>query len=141
MLPNTTVANKVGIRILVSYHSIRRESPNRLTSLTGQWPGYDKWVDFINVIEAGSLGRTHITKGKLAHEVAKKIRDLHRVCSIRRTAGVLSTHTCIKDFSSVRSSERNPSWWISRIPLNQLVLLELRNVSRGSWQPVILRRV
>lgn len=51
------------------------------------------------------------------------------------------TESSVQDMSTVRSTEADQSWWLNRIPLNQLVLLEIRNVSPGSWQPVILWRL
>ena len=32
-------------------------------------------------------------------------------------------------------------WGLSTIPFHQLYLIELRNVTQGTWQPVIIRRV
>lgn len=46
----------------------------------------------------------------------------------------------------IRNSKQAPTrfdpttggtWWLGQIPMDRLYLLELHNVSTGSWQPVI----
>lgn len=57
----------------------------------GQWPGYDMWVVFINVGGGGAGG--YVTKGRLARDVARKIRDFYAVSIYCCVATVINIHT------------------------------------------------
>lgn len=46
----------------------------------------------MNAVESVAGETQHITKGRLAHEVAKKIRDFHRVCVYYYVAAMLDIH-------------------------------------------------
>ncbi|KIP06388.1 hypothetical protein PHLGIDRAFT_35967 [Phlebiopsis gigantea 11061_1 CR5-6] len=82
-----------------------------------QWPGYGSW-SVPNALH--SLDHTNQAKPhNLAHvvyQVAKIVRSF---------------------YNDVASTEPNPDWHLGRIPFSQLYLVQLRNVSAGSWQPVI----
>ncbi|KAI0092313.1 hypothetical protein BDY19DRAFT_929405 [Irpex rosettiformis] len=80
------------------------------------WPGYQEFSKDINVREHTRAGDP-IPKWKLAFCVAQVVQAFY-------TGAVLSG---------------NPEdWSIHRIPFGSLRLLELRHVSTGSWQPVLI---
>ncbi|KAI0739296.1 hypothetical protein BC629DRAFT_1299979, partial [Irpex lacteus] len=85
-----------------------------------RWPGYSPWSDVIHVYD-----RTHsvnpITLRKLAQLLAQKMqafRDELRDYPYNESSGV-------------------DGWQLQHFPIERLVLLELRYVSQGSWQPVL----
>ncbi|KAJ3553626.1 hypothetical protein NM688_g3506 [Phlebia brevispora] len=88
-------------------------------SIRIQWPGYETWSRPVNTVQANRP----INKGRLASLVALCVAE------------------CLNNHQQNRSTERRPDWWANNIDVNQLYLLELRNVSQGSWQPVISLRV
>ncbi|KAI0337943.1 hypothetical protein BDW22DRAFT_1348811 [Trametopsis cervina] len=90
----------------------------RKTALRIFWPGYDVWSDNIHLFDH-NYNADPITRAKLAHEVAKKLR------------------TCLQELSTVPSRDPRPDWHATRYSIDQLILLELRHVSAGSWQPVL----
>ncbi|KAI0339045.1 hypothetical protein BDW22DRAFT_1487138 [Trametopsis cervina] len=81
------------------------------------WPGYDNWSDTIHLLDHG-YDANQITRAKLAYEIARKVR------------------TCLQDLATLRSRDATQDWWAARYPIERLVLLELRHVAAGSWQPV-----
>ncbi|KAJ3518862.1 hypothetical protein NM688_g9382 [Phlebia brevispora] len=84
-----------------------------------QWPGYETWSRPVNTVQANRP----IDKGRVASLVALCVAE------------------CLNYHQQNRSIERRPDWWANNIDVNQLYLLELRNVSQGSWQPVIFLRM
>ena len=51
------------------------------------------------------------------------------------TSDVLPFTIAYQDMRHERGAEAD--WQLGRIPFSQLYLVQLRNVSAGSWQPVI----
>ena len=45
----------------------------------------------------------------------------------------------MQELSHAPSTEARSDWWVMKVPLEQLVLLELHQVLHGSWQPVLCR--
>ncbi|GJE92929.1 hypothetical protein PsYK624_090880 [Phanerochaete sordida] len=92
---------------------------NNRVALRILWPGYEGW-HFSNAIDAG--GQQHPrTLAHIANQVANRINDFYR-----EQRAVVGTE---------------PDWNLRDIPFESLYLVELRNVSAGSWQPVICRHV
>ncbi|GJE92940.1 hypothetical protein PsYK624_090990 [Phanerochaete sordida] len=80
------------------------------------WPGYQPWSYVVHAFDHSYEVRP-ITLAKLAHEVAKTVRLLKNDMA---TSGTVS-----------------PDWSLNNVNIEELVLLELRHVSTGSWQPVL----
>ncbi|GJE88278.1 hypothetical protein PsYK624_043610 [Phanerochaete sordida] len=83
------------------------------------WPGYSGWCKHLTI--PSSLGRC--TKGRLAMEIARYITLF------------------LNDMRQATPSEdtRRSGWEITNCGPEDMVLLEIRKVSRGSWQPVLCR--
>ncbi|GJE92895.1 hypothetical protein PsYK624_090530 [Phanerochaete sordida] len=94
------------------------ETNNRVT-LRILWPGYEPWV-LRNAIDVGGQQNAR-TLVHIANQVANRVREFYD-----NQRAVVGTE---------------PDWNLSNIPFEDLYLVELRNVARGSWQPVICRRV
>ncbi|GJE92898.1 hypothetical protein PsYK624_090560 [Phanerochaete sordida] len=80
------------------------------------WHGYKPWNRVIQGTERSDAPGP-VALGILAKEIADAIRFFYQM------------HT------EVATSE--PGWAVTRIPFEKLILLELRHVSDGSWQPVL----
>ncbi|EKM52702.1 uncharacterized protein PHACADRAFT_211921 [Phanerochaete carnosa HHB-10118-sp] len=82
------------------------------------WPGYPNWrqengIDlFDHTYQANPL-----TFERIAHKVARLVKMFYD--DMQHNVGT------------------EPSWQLQGIPFDNLYLVELRHVSRGSWQPVI----
>ena len=75
VIVTTTTSVRIAIRINVCdllYTIALRDSR------FDKWPGYGPWYKHINVYGHGNTAQ-HITKGKLAYEVAKEIRRFYTV--------------------------------------------------------------
>ncbi|GJE92921.1 hypothetical protein PsYK624_090800 [Phanerochaete sordida] len=81
------------------------------------WPGYEPWFKYISV--SGTAPGQLITKGRFAFEIARVVRQ------------------CLQELGQQSSTETATDWWASQVPLEQLVLLELHQVLRSSYQPVL----
>lgn len=79
------------------------------------WPGYEPWHKHVNVANNSE----HINKARLAYEVAKEVQRFY------------------SEMGHNRGKERD--WRVEVVPFEQLVLIELRHVGTGSWQPVLAR--
>ncbi|KAI0339076.1 hypothetical protein BDW22DRAFT_1361993 [Trametopsis cervina] len=86
------------------------------------WPGYERWLKHTHAY-GHSSERPPITLSQLAYRVSRLVQEFQ------------------EEMRGKASTERSPDWWISNVPFHQLVLLELRHVSTGSWQPVLCRAV
>ncbi|GJE95542.1 hypothetical protein PsYK624_117280 [Phanerochaete sordida] len=82
------------------------------------WPGYPPWPTVTNVFHH-SFEANPMTMAQLAHRVAKVFMLFWED---------MIDKPCEED-----------GWALSDIEFDQLVLLELRHVSTGSWQPVFCR--
>ncbi|GJE92941.1 hypothetical protein PsYK624_091000 [Phanerochaete sordida] len=62
---------------------------------------------------------------------------------LSRFAAVLAAAVMqyLKEMSVTASSEGRADWWISRVGVESLVLLEARRTGPGTWQPVLCRVV
>ncbi|EKM52713.1 uncharacterized protein PHACADRAFT_31187 [Phanerochaete carnosa HHB-10118-sp] len=80
------------------------------------WPGYQSWSQVVHAFDHSYETRP-ITIAKLAHEIAKNVRLLK------------------SDMRGVACSSAD--WSLDQINVEELVLVELRHVSTGSWQPVL----
>ncbi|KAI0742184.1 hypothetical protein BC629DRAFT_1599789 [Irpex lacteus] len=85
------------------------------------WPGYDKWMKHMHVY-GHTTDRPPITKALLAFHVARLIKEFR------------------EDMNNKQSTDQSSrDWWLPNVPFDRLILLELRHVSPGSWQPVLCR--
>lgn len=98
-----------------------------------QWPGYEAWSTVVHIVDHSFEGRP-TNMAKLAHDIAKVINELKKVCPWRPGFG-LSDRYDSQDMSAVQP--RDPNWSLDKLSLDSLLLLELRHVSAGSWQPVL----
>ena len=108
------------------------DSPNS----TSQWPGYQPWHYVFHIYDHAYESKP-ITLAKLAHEVAKAVRQFKQVStnpSLSRQLGLTSCN--IQDMNGIASTEQG--WSVNNVKLESLFLLELRHVSTGSWQPVLI---
>ncbi|KAI0692325.1 hypothetical protein BC835DRAFT_1357698 [Cytidiella melzeri] len=116
----TTNAMKIGIRIW--------------------WPGYERWIKHIHVY-GHSSDRPPITKALLAFHIARLVHEFRQVsqaCYLLFKR-IRAQHRHGQEMAHKQSTEERRDWWTTNIPFEQLVLLELRHVSLGSWQPVMCR--
>ncbi|KAI0092312.1 hypothetical protein BDY19DRAFT_593272 [Irpex rosettiformis] len=88
------------------------------------WPGCQSYDTTISVREMFQGIRRNITKAKLAHRVAKAINKFLNPENRTRS-------------ESWEEADRT-GWNPDDIPLGRLILFELRHVSSGSYQPVLL---
>ncbi|GJE92922.1 hypothetical protein PsYK624_090810 [Phanerochaete sordida] len=79
------------------------------------WPGYEPW-NYPNALHTGPR-----TRAEIAHEVAGRVLAFHQ--------------------GMVQAQGNEGDWTLQNSPFQNLYLIELRNVSKGSWQPVISRSV
>ncbi|KAI0700897.1 hypothetical protein BC835DRAFT_1411758 [Cytidiella melzeri] len=126
-----TINGRLGIKLADAVDPKFRELDNpqlvpRLTETAGritiriQWPGYDLWSDVLHIYDHGYDVNPHNMQ-KLAKLIAQKVRVF------------------LDDFRAEPSTHTNDdSWWLEKYPFDRLVLLELRHVSLGSWQPVLM---
>ncbi|KAI0345994.1 hypothetical protein BDW22DRAFT_1353648 [Trametopsis cervina] len=84
------------------------------------WPGYQPWVQHMHAYDHTN-SRQPITKSRLAYDIARLVKLF------------------VNDMSQAQSTEVSRDWWVSNFVFEDLILLELRNVSAGSWQPVLCR--
>ncbi|KAI0812640.1 hypothetical protein BC629DRAFT_1589375 [Irpex lacteus] len=91
-------------------------------SLRVNWPGCQAWSDSIGVHTTHNGQPTFITKSKLACAVAKAIQRFY------------------KGYHRSDQWEINAGWTPKDIRFEDLILYELRHVSKGSYQPVLLIR-
>ncbi|KAI0087828.1 hypothetical protein BDY19DRAFT_226246 [Irpex rosettiformis] len=82
------------------------------------WPGYLPWTQHMHAFDHTNA-RQPITKSRLAYDIARLVKLFY------------------DDMQHAQSSEASADWWVSRMRFEDLILLELRNVSAGSWQPVL----
>ncbi|PSS37256.1 hypothetical protein PHLCEN_2v894 [Hermanssonia centrifuga] len=89
------------------------------------WPGYPPWAQQMHAFTHASVSEP-ITKQRLAYDIARLV------------------NLFLNDMANVQSMDRSApgiAWSVPNIRLDDLVLLELRHVSTGSWQPVLCRMV
>ncbi|KIP06390.1 hypothetical protein PHLGIDRAFT_515504 [Phlebiopsis gigantea 11061_1 CR5-6] len=93
-------------------------------SLRILWPGYDSW-NATNSLQffGNAQDAPRRNMGDVARQVAKLVWDFWSLYEMRRAQGPES------------------GWNLREIPFHQLYLIELRNETQGSWQPVIVRRI
>lgn len=78
-----------------------------------------------------------ITMHKLVTAVALKIKMCLEVSFLVVCQAIAVNIVTTKDLRHAASAESKPDWWAANYPPERLVLLELRHVSAGSWQPVL----
>ncbi|KAI0092297.1 hypothetical protein BDY19DRAFT_591459 [Irpex rosettiformis] len=83
-----------------------------------KWPGHSEWKEAVDVFDQ-ACGVNSNTTRKIAQIVAQKIQIFWKDFHIEQYAGEIYT------------------WRRSQIPIEKIVLLELRHVSQDSWQPVL----
>ncbi|KAI0812632.1 hypothetical protein BC629DRAFT_1474484 [Irpex lacteus] len=128
-----------GIPLVVALHSCR-ECDEACTGLEGgstaspmvaegnkvllrvNWPGCQAWSDTINVHTTHNGQTTFINKSKLACTVAKAIKRFY------------------KGYHRSAHWEVYAGWTPEGTRFEDLILYELRHVSKGSYQPVLLIR-
>ncbi|GJE92924.1 hypothetical protein PsYK624_090830 [Phanerochaete sordida] len=93
---------------------------NNRVSLRVLWPGYDTW-HFGNALDATDGQKRTRSIAEIAQQVAERVREFYNE-QVTADGGVAD-------------------WSLKKIQFKSLYLVELRNVSRGSWQPVICCRV
>ena len=79
-------AKKVTIRVNVRSHN--RPSSDAYSPAPAQWPGYEAWSTLVHIVDHSFEGRP-TNMAKLAHDIAKVINELKKVCPWRpgRSAG------------------------------------------------------
>lgn len=125
-------AKKVTIRVNVRTFT-PQSAANDYSPAFAQWPGYEAWSTVVHIVDHSFEGRP-TNMAKLAHDIAKVINELKKVCPWRPGFG-LSDRYDSQDMSAVQP--RDPNWSLDKLSLDSLLLLELRHVSAGSWQPVL----
>ncbi|KAI0092242.1 hypothetical protein BDY19DRAFT_903949 [Irpex rosettiformis] len=87
------------------------------------WPGYLPWCDVLHAFDH-CYDAHPVTLARLAHMVARKIR------------------LCFEDLGTDahRSRASNPDWIVNNVNFENLFLVRLVHVGKGSWQPVITYR-
>ncbi|KAI0791469.1 hypothetical protein BC629DRAFT_1509756 [Irpex lacteus] len=132
-LPNVTftVSGALGIRLVdalnPAFHGLcdagvvpRMTKDAKKFILRLKWPGYPAWSEVVHAYDHTYMANPNTLK-KVAQLAAQKIQmfchELHR--------------------HPYDVSSGGDGWQIERHPLETLVLLELRHVSQGSWQPVL----
>lgn len=83
------------------------------------WPGYAPWSTNLNVRERTPTADP-VPLHRLIRRIAESVRNFYQE---RNNA----------PFNQVAAGD----WSLNRIPFERLYLLELRQVSPGSWQPVL----
>ncbi|EKM52701.1 uncharacterized protein PHACADRAFT_198745 [Phanerochaete carnosa HHB-10118-sp] len=83
--------------------------------LISQWPGYDEWT-MLNALTA-NLGNRPVTLAQIANQAATRVQQFYN--------------------DMLHATGGDPHWALQNIPFRALSLVELRNVSQGSWQPVL----
>lgn len=92
---------------------------NNTATLRILWPGYDGW-QLANGLHAG-YQHVQRTRAQVATQVASRIMEFYQ------------------DMASAPCKDTD--WRLDNSPYDSLYLVELRNVARGSWQPVLCRRI
>ncbi|KIP06389.1 hypothetical protein PHLGIDRAFT_461880 [Phlebiopsis gigantea 11061_1 CR5-6] len=91
---------------------------NSCSAVPIQWPGYEPWADTNSIHQFNH--RQHVNRRSLefiAHQVARSVKAFYE--NRRHESGT------------------EAGWKLSGIRFEDLYLLELHHVSRGSWQPVL----
>ncbi|KAI0092296.1 hypothetical protein BDY19DRAFT_591608 [Irpex rosettiformis] len=83
-----------------------------------KWPGYAEWKEVVHVFEHTYNLNPNTTR-KIAQVIAQKVQVFWNDLRYEHYTGVVD------------------GWQLANFPLERLVLLELRHVSQGSWQPVL----
>ncbi|EKM52700.1 uncharacterized protein PHACADRAFT_211919 [Phanerochaete carnosa HHB-10118-sp] len=78
------------------------------------WPGYEGW--HLNNALVATVANNPATIANIAYRVASRVQEFYQ--------DMLTNVGAVAD------------WQLQRIPFSALHLVELRNVSQGSWQPV-----
>lgn len=99
-------------------------SNNPRPSIRICWPGYDAWTKEHAFTLYRSNGQAQDLQS-IAYQVARTIEEFY---DAMRPTPFEGTEDC-------------SCWELRRIPFTSLYLVELRQVSQGSWQPVICYRV
>ncbi|KAI0696175.1 hypothetical protein BC835DRAFT_886736 [Cytidiella melzeri] len=119
---------RLGHALRNELHGLRYSEINPLLANTAtkitlriNWPGYLPWCDVIHVYNFAYKSRP-ITLARLAHLVARKIK------------------LCLECLSTEANRARatNPCWLVHNIKFEDLMLVQLLHVAKGSWQPVIV---
>ena len=103
-----------------------------------QWPGYTPWHSVFHVYDHAYEAKG-ITLARLAYEVARAVKQFKEVISTQFAVESNADNRNMQDVSGTASTEQG--WSVNHIDLEDLFLLELRHVSTGSWQPVLIWRV
>jgi hypothetical protein len=89
------------------------------------------WTKYVNIPNG-------VTKGRVAFEISRVIATFYEVRLV--IFGVsMRELTVVQEMIQAHYTERDPAWHIQNVPFCSLKLAELRQVSTGSWQPVICR--
>ncbi|KAF9650499.1 hypothetical protein BDM02DRAFT_1381798 [Thelephora ganbajun] len=91
-----------------------------------EWPGYMSWSRQVRILDSRSV-RQSISREKLAYEVAKTVSAFAQPQNRKRS-------------SAEGALCRDRTWDIGEggLGLDDLVLVRVENVSKGSWQPQFL---
>ncbi|KAJ3554208.1 hypothetical protein NM688_g3225 [Phlebia brevispora] len=79
------------------------------------WPGYESWRHAI------ASGPEPYTLAKLAQAISRVVQRF------------------FDDQMLVQSQEPRPDWYTTTVPFDKLYLIELRQITADSWQPVLSR--
>ncbi|KAF8434600.1 hypothetical protein L210DRAFT_941978 [Boletus edulis BED1] len=117
-IPIIDILNKTGGFARIRDRTEAFNMEKKTFTLRIRWPGYKSWSKTISALD-WTKSRAPVTRVKLAEAVATAIRDL---------------------FEKYRDEHYEPEytrWNVGRsgIQLDQICLVALHQVSRGSWQP------
>ena len=88
-------------------------------------------------ITDNTVNRQPFTLAQLAHAIAKAVHKFYLVRVTQSSAERGTNTRRLQDMRQVRSAETSSDWWLSQIDISDLYIMELRHVSKGSWQPVL----
>jgi hypothetical protein len=130
----------VSVRINVSVipHSFAVSGTFKCTNTywyTNQWPGYQPWSRTIPTRDFRNPPGP-ITRSKLAKNVAKSVGRFIMVGAISSEYDSCLTGTIQEQHDRPMEEDGDPAWLVGprRIEVNDLVLVRLDHVSKGSWQ-------
>lgn len=105
-------------------------------TLVTQWPGYRPISRQVNVRQETSA-RDAIYKSKLAYHIAKAVESMFEVrnCNHRHSC-VCRVTLVLKELSNLTSADTQWAIVDTGIRFEEIELISLRRVSKGSWQPV-----
>ena len=106
-----------------------------LNAIQNQWPGYQPWSRQIPTRDFRNPPGP-ITRSKLAKNVAKSVGRFITVGAVSSHYDNCLTGPCQEHQDRPMEEDGDAAWLVGlrRIEVNDLVLVRLDHVSKGSWQ-------